>query len=670
MAQSGYKDVTVTSWDTLRFRWWISSQSITSNSTTIGWAMELIATSDGRISATSTQKWTIVVNGNTYTGSSNVGIANNTTKTLASGTTTIPHNSDGSKTFSYSFEQEFGIQFSNVWIASKSGSGTGTLDTIARASVPTVSASSVDMGTTITIYTNRANSELTHDLTYSFAGRDWSQIASNVATSYSWKTPNVPTAIPNAASGTLTIRCVTKKGGTTVGTTTVTMTLKVPASVVPSISSVDVTDATPGITAQFGAYVQNQSALKVTINAAGAEGSTIRSYKAVVAGFTYSGQTFTTNPLKLAGSLDVAVTVTDTRGRTASKTVPITVLPYTPPVTTSFKAYRCDAEGNVKNDGTYLTLAYAYSVASVGGKNTANMVVEYKTKSSSTWTTLTTGSDLEGSGTRFFSSPTFSTDYQFDVRLTVTDWFGASASYEAMLQTADVVLDISSDGKALAFGKVSQTQSAIEFARSLFDKFDTLIGNGLAVYTGSGDAAIDPDTTLEHLIVTDKNTPTATFWYVTTNFYSTKSDTSNRVQYALPYSRVGDIHYRMYHGGAWGDWTRQPVIRDEYDIGTRHVRIWANGWAEVTDIVEVTNVDCSTAMGAWFRTTALGPFNIGLEFQDPVVNANFESTGQGALLWVTTEGTSTHTPAYYLVRPSATTIASGKFKIRVSGYLA
>ena len=671
MAQSGYKDVTVTSWDTLRFRWWINSQSITSNSTTIGWAMELIATGSGRINATATCPWSVTVNGTQYSGSANVGIANNTTKTLASGTTTIAHNSDGSKTFSYSFNQYFGITFSGVWITDKGGSGTGTLDSIARTSVPTVSASSIDMGGTITIYTNRASTELTHDLAYSFAGSSWTTIATGVATSYAWKTPDLATSIPNAASGTLTIRCTSKKGSTTVGSATVTVTLKVPASVVPTISTVSVTDATAGIAAQFGAYVQDQSALKVVITAAGAKGSTISRYHTVAAGFTYTNQNFTTRQLTASGSQNVVVTVTDTRGRTASKTVTINVLPYTAPATREFKAYRSDTSGSAKDDGTRLSVSYAYSVASVGGKNTASMAIAYKRQDSSSWTNLATGRDLEGSGIRFFSSPTFSTDYQYDIRMTVTDWFGATATYTVTLPTADVVMDISGDGKGLAFGKVSQRGDSIEFSRKMYDEFDTQIGNGLAVYTGSGSAAIDPDTTLEHLIVTDKNTPTTGFWYVMTNFYSTKSATANRMQYAIPYSSTyNDLYFRLYYSGSWGEWTSQAVMLEEYDIGTWHFRIWANGWAEITCSYEISNLACTTALGSWYRTPVIGPFLFSRELIDPIITANYESAGYGALLWATTESTGTQTPSYYLIRPTSATIVSGRIQVRISGKLA
>ena len=105
MATSGSKDVTVTSWDTLRFSWWVNSQSVASNTTTIGWKMELIAGAYGRISATGASPWSITVNGEKYSGSVNIGISNNATKELASGSTVISHDSDGGKSFSFSFSQ-------------------------------------------------------------------------------------------------------------------------------------------------------------------------------------------------------------------------------------------------------------------------------------------------------------------------------------------------------------------------------------------------------------------------------------------------------------------------------------------------------------------------------------------------------------------------------------
>ena len=69
------------------------------------------------------------------------------------------------------------------------------------ASVPTVSSSSVNLGSAVTISTNRLTTSATHTLTYAF-GNASGTIATNVGASVSW-TPGLALAaqIPNATSG-------------------------------------------------------------------------------------------------------------------------------------------------------------------------------------------------------------------------------------------------------------------------------------------------------------------------------------------------------------------------------------------------------------------------------------------------------------------------------------
>lgn len=674
MATSGKYTVAATSYDNIVFEWSTNSQNHASNSSIISWTLKLVAGDDGLISSSVAKLWSVTVNGTPYSGTNYINIGNNATKTLASGTTTIAHNTDGTKTFSFSFSQQLRINFGGSFIDTITGSSTGTLDTIPRVTTPTLSSSSVFMGDKVTITLNRLSSSFTHDLAYSFAGGAYTTIATGVATSYVWTTPDLASRIPNTTSGTATIRCVTKSGSATVGTTTVTMTLKVPTSAgdSPTVTAITVTEATSGLAAQFGAFIQGKSALNVKVTATGAKGSTISSYKTTVQGAVYTGASFTTGTLQQDGTHSITATVTDSRGRTASDTVSITVLPYTLPKTSEFKAFRCDADGSPKDDGTYLSVSYAYSVAPCGGKNTAAMVIEYKTEAGSNWTTLATGRDLEGSGVRFFyDGPTFSTDYQYNVRMTVTDWFGASTSYETTLATADVVLDISSDGKGLGIGKVSQRSGATEFARTLYDQFDTLIGNGLATYRDDDYNQIDPNTTIEHLIVTDhEHAPAPGFWYIMTLFYSTKSETANRSQLALPYNVAGALRTRRYYNGSWSEWSDSPVLVNEYDNWIWHVRQWSDGWVDMTGSLAITNMACTTALGNWYRTSVINNIGFPMTLSNPVVTATYESDGYGALLWATTTSTNTAAPSYYLIRPTSTTIANGRIRFHVTGGIA
>lgn len=111
-----------------------------------------------------------------------------------------------------------------------------TLPVIASASKPTVSASSVTMGNNVTITTNRNSDSLTHDLTYSFGGSTGT-IATGVGASYVWKVPDLASKIPNKSSGTCTITCTTKSGSTAIGTSTVSITLNIPAKSAPTTSA-------------------------------------------------------------------------------------------------------------------------------------------------------------------------------------------------------------------------------------------------------------------------------------------------------------------------------------------------------------------------------------------------------------------------------------------------
>ena len=112
---------------------------------------------------------------------------------------------------------------------------TVTLPMIAGASIPTVSASTVKMGKTVTITTNRKSASFTHKLTYSFGGSTGT-IASDVGASCTWTVPVMADKILNSTSGTCTITCVTYSGSTPIGTATVDLTLQVPDATTPTVS--------------------------------------------------------------------------------------------------------------------------------------------------------------------------------------------------------------------------------------------------------------------------------------------------------------------------------------------------------------------------------------------------------------------------------------------------
>ena len=552
MATNGSTSVAVTAYDTLKFSWVQVSQNIANNSTVINWSLQLVSGSAGKIISSVTNKaWSVKVNDIPYSGTNSVAIENNTTKTLASGQTTIAHNSDGSKNFTYSFSQEFGITFAGASVGTKSGSGTGTLNTIPRATTPVLNVTTADMGSTVTIYTTRASDSFTHDLSYSFAGGAFVSIGTGIATSMYWAVPaTLANSIPNTTSGTVTIKCITKNGSTVIGEKTALLTAKVPATVAPTISAVTHAEANTGTITTIGAYVQSKSKLKVTITASGANNSTIKSYSSTFGGKTYTGSSFTTDTVNTGGTLNIVTTVTDSRGRTATKTTAVTVLAYETPKITSFQVARYDANWVADPNGVYARITIAYTVTALNSKNTAKALIQYKKSTDSAFTTIYTLTDLTRNHYYKPTQTTFSTDYQWDFKVTLTDAFNSEAIYSTYIPSGAVILDIKADGKGIAFFKTS-TKNGVDIDGALPDSPIALASSANLNNLTTPGFYVIPSTTVSGTITNKPYTDTAT----ASIRVERTGETSLRQILQKSTKTDGTIYERGYESNSWGSWS-------------------------------------------------------------------------------------------------------------------
>ena len=551
MASTGSTSISVTAYDTLKFNWVQVSQSTANNYTVINWNLQLISGSAGKIISSAQKTWSVTVNGSSYSGTNSVAIENSTAKTLASGQTVVQHDANGSKSFSYSFSQEFNITFAGASVGTATGSGTGVLNTIPRATTPVLNVTSADMGTTVTIYTSRASDSFTHDLAYSFAGGAFVTIGTGITTSMYWEIPlNLASSIPNATNGTATIRCITKNGSTVVGEKTVLLTAKVPTTVIPSISSVTHTEANTGTITGIGAYVQSKSKVKVTIAASGSYGSTIKSYSSVFGGKTYTGASWTSDTITSSGSMNIVTTVTDSRGRTARKTTTLSVLAYEPPKITNFHVARYDADWVADPNGTYARITIAYTVTPLNNKNTATAKIQYKQSTGSTWTTIYTLTDLSRNHYYRPTSTTFSTDYQWGFKVTLTDAFNTEATYETYIPSGAVILDIKADGKGIAFFKTS-TKDGVEIAGELPGSAINLTTNANLNSLTSPGFYVIPTTTISATVTNKPYTDSAT-----ASIRVERTGTNSVKQILQKSTKTdGTIYERGYESDTWGSWS-------------------------------------------------------------------------------------------------------------------
>ena len=441
----------------LQLSWSEASQSIEGNYTNINWNLRLISTGHGaNIVSSAAKSCTIKFNGTTvFNGTVNIGLSAGQTKTLRSGSNfRINHNSDGKKTFSYSFSQQINITYSGAYIGTKSASGSGTLDTIPRASsIKSISGSTI--GSPVTVNIDRKASSFTHRVYYSFGSKKNSQISANAGTSATFTPPMSDCSlVPNAASGTATIRVDTYSGSIKIGTASKNFTLNVPADVKPSIESFTAERIDGTVPSDWGIYVKGKSKAKLTISgaAAGGHGATLKSYSITGGGYTGSTAEYTTGFLNTAGATTFTGKVTDSRGRTASKTVSVTVEDYAPPVIRSASAARCDASGSLQDDGAYVLVTHSLTYSSLGGKNSLSRSYRFRRVRETSWQNAqymeTESGDIVGAGD-------ISPDYSYEIELKAEDEL-ENVSRILPVSTAKVIMDWKKGGAGMAIGKVSE----------------------------------------------------------------------------------------------------------------------------------------------------------------------------------------------------------------------
>lgn len=185
--------------------------------------------------------------------------------------------------------------------------------------------------------------------------------------------------IPNSTTGTLTAVLTTYTGSTQVGSSSSkTATLTVPSSVVPTISSVSLTEGTES---GFGVFTKSLSTVKSTTSALGAYSSTIKSIVMTVDGksYTASSNVATSDIFQTSGTFAVKVVATDSRGRTATNTQNITVYDYFRPT--------ISIENTVGSTTVVTTISG--KIAPVNDLNTKKLVVTRKKLSDDSTTTFT-----------------------------------------------------------------------------------------------------------------------------------------------------------------------------------------------------------------------------------------------------------------------------------------
>lgn len=423
---------------------WSATQSIAENKSILSWTLS----SDCKTGFEyRTGNVSLTINGVPVLSIMNSFVIRGGVTWSESGTLEIPHNSDGTKSFDISIVAGIYYYTSD----NTKGSDTFTLDQIPRKS--TLSANDGTLGTPQTLTVTKQASAFSHIIYYecgSASGRVCDQTSS---TSISW-TPPISLASQNTTESSVMVKLIieTFSGSTPLGTNDITITCAIPDSVAPSV--IISTSDSMGHDSKFAGYVQNKSTCKVETEAVGSYGSTIKAYS-----ITCGGQSSAASPatfsLPKAGTITVTATVTDSRGRTASASKDINVLPYSNPAVTAISAFRCDANGNANNNGSYMCVKFSAAVASLSNLNTSAYSVQYRTSGSSSWTTVTT--NASGYAPSNISAViAANTGSSYDVRVKVSDWFGSVTSAVVTVMSIYALMHWDKTNNRIGLGKVAE----------------------------------------------------------------------------------------------------------------------------------------------------------------------------------------------------------------------
>lgn len=507
MATSGSFSTTAYESRYIIFEWSLVSQSIQSNTSTINWTLKGAGGRSDRYYLTQNVKLTI--NGTVvYQKADQFKLWIGTT--VASGTTVIPHNNDGSKTFSASCEA--GIY---VWSPNCSGSGSWALDQIPRYAVVSQSLqrktettavikwtsdsvvdymwyssdngsswtgvaiaegtsgqftiSGLSANTTYQVKTSvrRKDSQLNSEssalavTTYAFPyatglpsffigdaltvtiynplGR--SVLVEMIMADNTSKTGGTITgttiapwnnstwvnalyaSIPSSQSGTYKIRCTYSGQTTTVTGGTYSVKASECLPVIGAVTYKDTDSSTTGITQDDQLIVRNTSMVKYTATGlAGTMSASISSASVSVNGQTYpmiiSGTTANSGTAVINSGSDVeaTVTVTDSRGITATKSVTVTMLDW----------YLPSAIITLNRQDNFYTATDCKvdaSIAYVDGLNTVTITFRAKITGTSGWTVTGTMQD------NVTSTFNLDNEYAWDILISLVDRFGGTTSY-------------------------------------------------------------------------------------------------------------------------------------------------------------------------------------------------------------------------------------------------
>lgn len=435
-----------------------NSQNVANNTSNVTVTVRLVSLgSSYTINSSTSKDGSVTIDGTKYTFTFTSGLKGNQNKTLYTKTLDITHGSDGTKTLSVSATCYLGVTLSGISHGNTTVSGSTVLTTIPRTTPVSISGSGT-FGSSKWIGHSRASSAFTVTLRYS-CGSASGTIVSRTTANETWWTPpkSLQEQIPKATNITITVYCDTYSGNTLIGTTSTSFTCYIASDCVPTINGCQFMNGENHGTS----YYQGVNTVRLVADVSGAYGSTVVKFDFTIDGKTKTnyGYIMYTDIVYTSGYKDIKMTITDSRGKTATKTWTSAVYftAYTRPQITNFTCKRMGYDDNdnlvISNLGT---VGYFTASGSFHSNSTSqSRKFMYKPANSESWTTINLSNQ---NYTDYLFSSSLATGSAYDLKFVMTDNI-TSTEMQIKMQNVYPLINMNAAGNAIAFGKECNTDN-------------------------------------------------------------------------------------------------------------------------------------------------------------------------------------------------------------------
>lgn len=526
---------------------------------------------------------------------------------LGSGSLTIPHNEDGSKSITiWARILNVADQGDIDWF-----SGTVTLTNIPRAS-SIASVNVTELGQQIILNINKKVNNFKHQVWWKVNDSEWVNLGKGHDTNVQFTVPlEYASRITNSDTGTLEVCVRTFNDSTQIGNDEYKrgLSIKVPTSIVPTLNTINIVERNAKIAESVpsGNYIKDKSIIRVT--AEGASG--VYDSKIVSTEISVDNLVVRSNagdfPANKAGTLNVTAKVTDSRGRTATKSTTVKILDYYSPRIIAFLANRT---GNGTNKKIMSSVIANVSPLVIDGinRNPYTLKIQYSSKKDNRWIDAVnfTNENTEKINRQIDCGSFYELSKSYNVRLVIQDKLSDLVD-SVLLVRSSKVLWAWGDNRA-AVGGFPELDGHFEsflpvaFHSSL-NVEDGLMSRGKPVQefamTSRDGKSLKYNGNLNNLKTAGgyhafgvQNNPPGTNNYGYVNVTTHNADNNYCVQIYIPFNQ-DSIFMRRCESGIWKNW----VIVSTNEVETSwKTAVLTEGWKHYTDFGNVQYSKTSDGM--------------------------------------------------------------------------